>query len=263
MSNPTGKLLRVVLQFARGAWVVARHFPVLDTAQRHAAVQQWARQTLAVLDIAVHANQAPPQGFAGLVVCNHLSWLDVLVLQSLMPVCFVAKSEVRRWPLVGYLAAAAATIFVDRSSVRSAHAMVAQTAQAIGQGAAVVVFPEGTSSAGASLGPFHANIFEAAIRQDAPVQLLTLQYHDGALGTVATAAHFTGDTTLLASLCSVAAASGMQARVHIGECLLPQGHTRKSLSLQAHQKMSRHLHAPAPGASHEPCPATRPACAQA
>jgi 1-acyl-sn-glycerol-3-phosphate acyltransferase len=237
------KLLRIAFEFARGAWLVARHFPAWSAVQRQQAIQRWAQRVLAILQIEVQTNALPPSGFTGLVVSNHLSWLDVLVLQSLMPVVFVAKSEVRRWPVVGYLARAAATIFVDRSSARSAHAMVQDTADAIAHGHAVVAFPEGTSSDGRQLGAFHANIFESAVQIGCPVQLLTLQYRDRT-GASATAAHFTGDMTLLNSLASVTGTSFIRAQVHLGERLSAVGHSRKTLALQAHRQMSAHLLSP-------------------
>jgi 1-acyl-sn-glycerol-3-phosphate acyltransferase len=243
------KLAQLALQFGRGLWTVALRFPFWRPAQKNAAIQRWARQVLAILDIEVQAHNMAAPGFSGLVVSNHLSWLDVLVLQSLMPVAFVAKSEVRRWPVVGYLAHACATIFVDRNSARSAHAMVERTAAAITQGQAVVVFPEGTSSDGQQLGTFHPNIFESAIRADSQVQPLALQYVDAATGTVATAAHFTGDMTLLGSLQKVSTTAGMRAQVHVGPCIAAHGHSRKTLALQAHAsiriQLFGHLHAKA------------------
>ena len=239
------KLLGIALQFGRGAWIVALRFPAWQKPQRLQAIQRWACQLLAILEIEVHSNQLPQTGFVGLVVSNHLSWLDILVLQSLMPGSFVAKKEVRQWPVVGYLAQACATIFVDRSSPRSARSMVDDTAAAIAQGYAVVVFPEGTSSNGQALGNFHANIFESAIRAQAPVQLLSLQYIDAVTGQAAAAAHFIDDMTLMDSLKDVTGSSTIQARVHIGDCISVQGHTRKSLALHAHQKIHAHLFTPA------------------
>jgi 1-acyl-sn-glycerol-3-phosphate acyltransferase len=239
------KSLGIALQFGRGAWTVSVRFPGLHKAQRLLEIQRWARQLLAILEIEVQSNKPPQAGFAGLVVSNHLSWLDILVLQSLMPGTFVAKTEVRRWPVVGYLAQACATIFVDRSSARSARSMVENTAAAIAQGYAVIVFPEGTSSDGSSLRPFHANIFESAIQAQSPVQLLTLRYHDTASGEAAAAAHFIDDMTLISSLSSVMATSSIQAQVHLGDCISAQGHTRKSLARQAYHSINAQLTATA------------------
>jgi 1-acyl-sn-glycerol-3-phosphate acyltransferase len=221
---------------------VALRFPSLDQTQKNLEIKRWALQILGILDMQVKASCELPQNFAGLVVSNHLSWLDVLVLQSLMPVSFVAKTEVRSWPIVGYLAAASATIFVDRSSARSAHAMVEHTAAAIVRGHAVVVFPEGTSSDGSRLGSFHANIFESAIRARARVQTLALKYIDPVSGAVAEAAHFTGDMTLLASLKRVSSTPGMRAVVQVGDCIASQGHSRKTLAQHAHASISTQLY---------------------
>ncbi len=239
------KSFGIAVQFARGAWLVTLRFPGWQKAQKLQAIQRWAQQLLDILEIEVQSNKLPQADFSGLVVSNHLSWLDILVLQSLMPGCFVAKTEVRYWPVVGYLAQACATIFVDRSSPRSARSMVDDTAAAIAQGYAVVVFPEGTSSNGQNLGDFHANIFESAIRAQAPVQLLSLQYLDRNSGKAATAAHFIDDMTLVGSIKDVMATSSIQARVHIGECIGAEGHTRKTLAHRAHQAIHTHLFSPA------------------
>jgi 1-acyl-sn-glycerol-3-phosphate acyltransferase len=235
------KSLRLAALFGHAAWLVAVRFPRWQQQQRLDAIQRWAQQVLAVLEIEVQSQPLPRAGFAGLVVSNHLSWLDILVVQSLMPACFVAKTEVRRWPVVGYLAQACATIFVNRASPRSARAMVDDTAAAIAQGYAVVVFPEGTSSDGQTLGHFHANIFESAIRAGAGVQLLTLRYRDRATGATAHRAHFIGDMTLASSLHSVMASSTIQACVHWGDCLVSAGHSRKSLAQLSHQKICAQL----------------------
>ncbi|NVO06023.1 MAG: 1-acyl-sn-glycerol-3-phosphate acyltransferase [Rhodoferax sp.] len=235
------KLLRIAYQFGRAAWLVALRFPHLQQAQRLQEIQRWSQQMLGILQIEVASTPLPPSGFAGLVVSNHVSWLDILVLQSLLPGAFVAKTEVKRWPVVGYLAQACATIFVDRSSPRSARAMVADTAAAIRQGYAVVVFPEGTSSDGRAVGSFHANIFESAIQAQSQVLALSLHYRDPGTGGAAEAAHFTGDMTLLSSIARVTATSNIQALVHLGDCLAAQGHSRKSLALLAQQTIHAQL----------------------
>lgn len=238
------KALRIAGHFGHAALLVSLRFPGWNRAQRLTAIQRWACQVLATLQIEVQTNRPAPEKFAGLVVSNHLSWLDVLVLQSLLPGSFVAKQEVRRWPLVGYLAHACATIFVDRSSARAARAMVDDTAAALAEGYTVVAFPEGTSSDGSALGSFHANIFESAIRARCEVQLLTLQYRDSATGEPASAAHFIGDMTLLSSLQRVVASSDIQAGVHLGERVAAHGHTRKSLAALAHASIRADLHTP-------------------
>jgi 1-acyl-sn-glycerol-3-phosphate acyltransferase len=235
------KLARLAAEFIRGGFLLRLQFPQLQQDERLSAIQHWASRILHILEVKVECNQLAPANFAGLVVANHLSWLDVLVIQSLMPGVFVAKSEVRRWPLIGAMAQACKTIFVDRASARSAHAMVDSTVAAFEQGYTVVAFPEGTSSDGAEVGSFHANIFEGAIRARTDVQPLTLRYVDTATGMPAVAAVFTGEMTLLSSLRRVLGTSTIRTQVHFGNLIAAQGHSRKSLAQQAHRSIQSRL----------------------
>lgn len=237
--------MRIAAHFGHAVLLVTLRFPLWNREHKLQRIQRWSQQVLATLHIQVQSDKPAVRGFAGLVVSNHLSWLDILVLQSLIPGVFIAKSEVRRWPVVGFLAAACSTIFVDRRSARSARTMVEHSTAAMGQGYAVVVFPEGTSSNGQDLGSFHANIFESAIRANASVQLLILKYIDTTTGEAAEAAHFIGDMSLLYSLKRVIGSSSIQACMQLVECISAQGHSRKSLAQYAHQKIRAQLLAPA------------------
>lgn len=233
--------LLLIAEFARAGWILWRHFPRLQRQGKLDQTRGWAQRVLAILEIDVQCDGAPPADFAGLVVANHVSWLDILVIQSLLPGVFVAKSEVKRWPLLGALAQACATIFVERSSARSAHAMVAASVAAFEKGYCVVGFPEGTSSDGSDLGVFHSNIFEGAIKAASQVQPLTLRYVDAQTGLASDAAAFIGDTSLLSSLRRVMSTSSIQAQLHFEDCISPLGHSRKSLAIQAHSSIRGQL----------------------
>jgi 1-acyl-sn-glycerol-3-phosphate acyltransferase len=238
---PSVKLIRLLFEFTRGALVLWLRFPKLDHDGRLREIQRWAAKVLTILRVQVQCEAPAPTQCPALVVANHLSWLDVLVLQSLLPGVFVAKSEVRHWPGIGAMAQACATIFVERSSRQSARAMVNEMLKAIKQGYSVFAFPEGTSSDGSDVGQFHTNVFEAAIQAHVHVQPVTLLYVDTHLNLSSDTALFTGDTTLVASLRKVMASSSVQATVHFGKFILPQGHTRKSLAGQAHQSIHGRL----------------------
>ena len=112
----------------------------------------------------------------GLLVSNHLSYLDILVLSACSPAVFVAKKEVRTWALFGWLARLAGTVFVDRNHVASAYQANLSMARALSQGQVVVLFPEGTSSDGASVLPFHAALFESAVTTGEPVSTAHISY---------------------------------------------------------------------------------------
>lgn len=148
---------------------------------------------------------------AALVVSNHISWLDILVLQSTMPVIFVAKSDIRHWPLIGKMAALAGTCFIDRNrrtALRNVHDTLMRHLQS---GQSVCVFPEGTTSDGTGLLPFHTGLFESAIAARVMVQPVRLQYSNRSAAYIA-------DMTLVDSLLRVLLSPSLQVRV---VCLPP------------------------------------------
>lgn len=238
---PLVKILRLMAEFTRAGLVLWLLFPRLQRDDKLKQIQRWASKVLLILEVQVQCDRPPATDGAGLVVANHLSWLDILVIQSLRPGVFVAKSEVRRWPLVGSMAQACATIFVERSSPRSTLAMVNGTLRAFEQGYSVVAFPEGTSSNGSDLAVFRANIFEGAIKARTHVQPVTLSYLHAQTGLPHDAAHFTGDMSLVSSLRRVMAGSTIKTLVHFGERIHSQGHSRKSLANQAQQSIRAQL----------------------
>lgn len=244
---PLVKLGRLLLEFARAALVLWLLFPRLERDDKLRHIQRWARRVLLILEVEVQCHGPSPATRAGLVVANHLSWLDILVIQSLLPGVFVAKTEVRHWPVLGWMARTCATIFVERSSRKSARTMIDDTLTAFQQGYSVIAFPEGTSSDGSDLAVFHANIFEGAIKAGTHVQPVTLRYLDGRTGLPTDAVAFIGDMTLVSSLRKVMAKSALKTHVHLGEGIPSMGHSRKSLAQQAHQVIGGQLARHRPG----------------
>ncbi|MBZ5572688.1 MAG: 1-acyl-sn-glycerol-3-phosphate acyltransferase [Acidobacteriia bacterium] len=112
----------------------------------------------------------------GLLVANHLSYLDILVFSALSPCVFVSKKEVRSWPLFGLMAWMAGTVFVDRARSTDTHRANTEMSEALSDGAVVVLFPEGTSSNGSSVLPFRPALFEAAIRAGADISSACISY---------------------------------------------------------------------------------------
>ncbi len=234
-------LLSLAVELTRGALILWLWFPRLQRDQQLHQIKTWAQRMLLILRIEVHCDAVPPDGRASLVVSNHISWLDVLVIQSLMPGRFIAKTEVRCWPVIGKLAEASGTIFVDRQSLKSTRAMVECSATALRRGYCVAGFPEGTSSDGTDVAAFHANLFDAAVRAGVDVQPLVLRYVDGATGLRHDAAAFTGDDSLVSSMQKIVASAAMTSRVHMGPRIGSDGQTRKSLASQSHQSIRNQL----------------------
>jgi len=121
----------------------------------------------------------------GLLVANHLSYLDILVFSGLSPCVFVSKKEVRSWPLFGQMASMGGTVFIDRSRSTDTHRAKNEMTDALSEGAVVVLFPEGTSSDGSTVLPFRPALFEAAVKADADVSSASITYdvEDGSPGS--------------------------------------------------------------------------------
>jgi 1-acyl-sn-glycerol-3-phosphate acyltransferase len=205
------RLLRVLVHGLHGLLLGALVFPFLAPAQRMQRVGWWSAKMLRMLGIALqHAGtlHAGPL----LVVANHVSWLDILAINAVRPVRFVSKADVRHWPLLGWLVACGGTLFIERERKRDALRVVHQVAQALREGEVIAVFPEGTTSDGHGVLPFHANLLQAAIATEAPVQPLVLRYGD-AQAAVSAAAPYIGDTSLAESLWAVARAEGLRVQV--------------------------------------------------
>jgi len=164
---------------------------------RTAWLQRWSRFACRVLGIRVTRRGSMPQ--SGLLVCNHLSYLDVVVLSSIGPCVFVAKRDVAAWPLFGWLAHAAGTIFVDRERRLASAAVVDLVRDAITGGLLVVLFPEGTSSDGSTVLPFKSSLLESAVQLRCPVAAAAIE-HALEDGSVADEVCYWGEMTLLSHL---------------------------------------------------------------
>lgn len=207
------RLARVAGVVLQGLAIVLGRFGRLDAAQRREQVRGWSQRMLAALDIALEVDGTPRPG-AKLFVANHISWLDIIAINAVAPARFVSKAEVRHWPLINRLVDAADTLYIERERRRDALRVVHQVAEALQAGDTVAVFPEGTTGDGHALLPFHANILQAAIATEQPVQPIALRYAD-ARHAVSPAVAYVGDTTLLQSLWWVTGAQGLRIRVSL------------------------------------------------
>ncbi len=207
------RLLRAIGHLLRGLLICALVFPFVDAAGRLGHVGRWSAQLLALLGITVQAQGAALPGPV-LLVSNHVSWLDILVINAVHTARFVSKADVRRWPLIGWLVASGGTLFIERERKRDAMRLVHQVADALKAGDTIAVFPEGTTSDGHGLLPFHANLLQAAVSTGVPVQPLALRYAD-ASAPVSAAAAYVGDMTLVTSLWHIARAEGLRVQVKL------------------------------------------------
>lgn len=238
------KLLRGLWHVVMGMWTIYARFPQLSAEQREMRVQAWALQFLALWDIHLQVRGQPVTQGPALIVANHISWLDISVIHAARHCRFVSKSDIRDWPLLGMLATGAGTLYIERASRKDALRMVKDMADAMKDGDVVAVFPEGTTSDGRDLLPFHANLIQSAIQADAPVQPMSLQFIDAATGEPSFAPCYIGDDTLLGSMWRTLTSSRIVAVVHFGELQTANGRDRRAWAHDLRQDILRLRDAP-------------------
>ena len=234
------RLARCVAHGLHGLGIVLLRFGALDAGQRHARIRWWSMKMLRVMGIAMQVDGEPLPGGA-LLVANHISWLDITVLHAVLPHArFVSKADVKGWPLLAQLADAAATLYLERERKRDALRVVHAVAAALSAGETVAVFPEGTTSAGRALLPFHANLLQAAIATATPVQPVALRFSD-ATQRISAAVEFVGATTLLESLWRVACGDRLIAHVTLLPPRPSAGADRRQLAETLRADIGTHL----------------------
>ncbi len=233
------KLLRGLWHVVMGMWWIYAHFPKLGHEQREMRVQVWALQFLALWGIHLKVIGQPVVSGPALIVSNHISWLDISVIHAARYCRFVSKSDIRQWPLIGMLATGAGTLYIERASRKDALRMVKDMADAMKEGDVVAVFPEGTTSDGRDLLPFHANLIQSAIQADAPVQPMSLKFIDADSGEPSYAPCYIGDDTLIGSMWRTLTASRIMAVVHFGETQTAHGRDRRAWARDLRQDIIR------------------------
>jgi 1-acyl-sn-glycerol-3-phosphate acyltransferase len=216
VAGPVRRAVRVA--GLAGIAVLAVPIPLLPRAWREPAVRGCAWAALRVLGVRWRCFGRLPRRRA-LVVANHISWLDIVVLLAAGRIRPVAKVEVRDWPLVGRIAAGVGAVFLDRSRPRTLPGTVAEVRDALAAGAVVGVFPEGTTSCGEGAEGFRPAFFQAAVDTATPVVPVTLRFLSGGEPTARPA--FVGPETLLDSLRRIPAMRGLTVRVGIGAAIHP------------------------------------------
>lgn len=231
------KFLRGLWHVVMGIWIIYGRFPQLSAQQQAMQVQAWALQFLALWDIQIRVLGQPVVTGPALLVANHISWLDITVIHAARHCRFVSKSDIRQWPLVGTLATGAGTLYIERTSRKDALRTVNAMADAMRDGDVVAIFPEGTTSDGRELLPFHANLIEAAIQAQAPVQPISLRFEDSQTGQTSDAPCYIGDDTLIGSMWRTLTAPRFCAVLHFGEPQHADGRDRRAWAKDLRQNI--------------------------
>lgn len=198
----------VALWVLVGLFLIAVFFWWVSLAGRLLIKQYWSAVLVRLCGVRVRSSGQAYKNGPVLWVVNHVSWLDIFVLNLERSTAFVAKSEIRHWPLIGWLAAGADTIFIERASRHAIRAVGQAMRLRFARGQAVGLFPEGTTSEGFDVLNFYANLFEPARLPDVAIQPIALKYfHHGQRSQFAA---FVGDETLIENLWRVLGATGVE-----------------------------------------------------
>lgn len=199
------RLFRIFLHLFSGLFQMLIMFPRETKEQHTKRIQNWSKKILDIFNIELIVHNVPEisQTKNSLFISNHISWLDIFALNSVLPGRFVAKAEVRKWPIIGYLAATAGTVFIERRRTSNTQDRVNDVTEALKAGAQITLFPEGTTSNGEELLPFKNSFLQTAIDAESKIWPILCRYPNKDNSTNQAMAYY-GDISLWQSLQMVA-----------------------------------------------------------
>ena len=239
------RIAALVLVLFAGLLILLLGYRWLPVRGRSVIKQGWSRWLVSVCGLQVELVRcaSSPTPLPSFLVMNHVSWLDIFALNAVLPATFVAKAEIRRWPLVGWLVAGSGTIFVERGSRHAVRKVNHVMSKRLAAGERVAFFPEGTTSDGLSLLPFHTSLFASAMVSDGEtfqsqvIQPIALRYFRGDQRSTIPA--YIGDQTLVDSIVKILSTKALRAELQllpvIDQLSVPL--TRHALAAEAEQRI--------------------------
>ena len=234
------RVLRLFLRLLFGLWMSVTSFARADSLQRHAIIRAWSRDLLHLAGVEVRAVDFPADTERPVtLVANHVSWVDIFALNTQRACHFIAKAELRRWPLAGRLLANVGTVFINRSDRKETHRLKDVVHGLLDAGETVAVFPEGTTSLGRDVLKFHASLLEPIVASEGEVWVVAIRYfrQPAAHGIVAEqrtdAAAYVDEMSLLDSLRAIHDAEPVIAEVRFIEAINCAGLSRRDVAQRA------------------------------
>jgi 1-acyl-sn-glycerol-3-phosphate acyltransferase len=242
------RLVRLCIHLVRGLLIARLRYPRLSPQGRAVEKRRWSRKLLSILAVSVRETNRPPElPPRCMLVLNHISWLDIFVIDAVFPATFVAKSEIRSWPVVGWLCTLVGTLYIERGRRAAARHAREAIAQELARGTLIAICPEGTTTFGDTLERFHAALFQPAIDAAAAIQPVALRYVDRS-GARTDAAGYVGETSFLGSLLSVLSAPHMFAEITYTSRFSAEDKERRAVAETAESAIASALGIPSPRA---------------
>ena len=195
-------------------------------------LSRWCQGLLSKFKVEVTVEGPSPGPGPFLIVANHTSWMDILLIRQLVPGQFIAKEEIALWPVIGPGARRVGTLFISRNKLSSLHAIFRQVCRSLERGQSVVLFPEGTTTTGEQLLPFRSGLFESALRTGVPILPLALRY-ESLTGPPNHATSYTGGESFGRSLWRTLGEDRIMARLVLHSPIFPEKKSRKDLAAEA------------------------------
>jgi len=197
------RVARIVCHTCVGLVLASVLFPFTGNQIKARLIQWWCTGLLAAFNIQVKKTGLLPSENTALsntmFVANHVSWSDIHALNSVIPLRFIAKSEIKNWPIFGYLVSKANTLFIDRTKRQDAKRTIDIAYSSLQSGDNLCLFPEGTTTDGTEMKPFKSSLIQAAILAKSPIWPVALHYPN-ADSSINTKIAYAGETTLVESM---------------------------------------------------------------
>jgi 1-acyl-sn-glycerol-3-phosphate acyltransferase len=241
------RYVRVAAHVVGGLSTTVFVFPWIGTPKKQVLIRKWSQQLLRMLNVELRVLWRHDGGLPGnvLIVANHISWLDIFVLDALQPARFIAKAELKQWPVAGRLAINVGTLFIERERRRDTHTVNRHTVDALTRGDIVAVFPEGTTSDGRGLLKFHSSLLQPIVDARGHVQPVAIRYRTPA-DEYSDAPAFVGELTMMQSFWRVTGERSFVAELHLMAPLPVDARHRRELSSEAAEAIRMVLESPTP-----------------
>lgn len=239
------RLLLIGAHLLYGAFQIAALFPFAALHRRNDLTRRWSQQLVRLLGIHIDYRRSDSADSAleskhGLVISNHISLIDIFVINAVLPCGFISKAEVASWPLIGWMSRQAGTVYIERGSRRAAQRTREHMVSALTAGQRLAMFPEGTTSAGEHVLPFHGALLQSAVDAETPVHAMTIQYLTGD-GRPSLAPAYIDDMNVLDCLLATLRTRDLSVRLTHAATFAAPHQDRRHLAHHAHRVIAAQL----------------------
>jgi 1-acyl-sn-glycerol-3-phosphate acyltransferase len=222
---------------AAAALILRFVYPRVSHERHRALMRWWSAKLLRILNISTVVAGEPPRDSAAMIAANHVSWIDIFLIASVRPTRFIAKSEIRGWPIAGWIADRAGTLFIRRDQLRDMARIDARVREMLGDGDCVGLFPEGITTEGDELRKFHSSLFEPAVANGARVHAAAIRYEHPD-GTLCRQMSFIGERTFMESMGLIVRQKAVRARITFAPAIETAGVSRREVAAAVEAKVA-------------------------